>query len=263
MSKHLLVIDGLNVVRRIYEANLAPDSPAKAQGAVKSSVQSLRRALTEHAPTHAVAFFDHGGTTWRHDMYAPYRQSRKPMPQVLRDVLPELYTQVEATLQVACRTYPGIEADDAIGQTSLAWRKAFPEDSVTALSTDKDIAQLIADGVRVWDHFKNECRDTAWVVAKFGVEPALLGDLLALMGDASDDIPGIPKVGVKTAAKLLNEYGSLQAVLAAGPTIPGALGLKLQTNADDARLSRQLVSFKLDSTLGLSWKDLRVSATPG
>lgn len=256
MHSHLLIVDGLNVVRRVYEANLAPDSQAKAEGAARSSLQSIRRALSEASPTHAVVFFDAGGSTWRHALYGAYRQNRSPMPEVLREVLPSLRETLQATLNLQSRSYPGIEADDAIAQLALQWRNEFPESAVTVLSTDKDMAQLVAHGVRVRDHFIGVWRDEPWIEAKFGVPSALLGDLLALMGDAADGVPGVRGVGAKTAARWLNTYQSLEAVLAAAPTMTGKIGERLRDGCADALLSRALVGFKTDSPLGLLWADL-------
>lgn len=256
-SKKLLITDGLNLVRRIYEANLAPDSVKKVDGAVNASIKSLQRALATHKPTHAAAFFDAGGRTWRHALYPDYRKSRKPMPQVLRDGLPGLFVRMQEELRIPSRCLPGIEADDAFAQLALQWRAEFPEAPVVGLSTDKDLAQLIANGVQIYDHFKPEWRDDEWVMKKFGVPPAMLGDLLALTGDSSDDIPGVTKVGPKTAANLLLAYGSVSGVIAASAHIKGAVGERLRNPLEqaNARISRELIAFKLDSDLQLSWDD--------
>ncbi len=255
----LLVIDGLNIVRRVYEANLAPDSADKAQGAVRSSLASFRRALNEHRPDFALAAFDFGGNTWRHDLYQPYRETRKPMPTELREVLPQFKEQLEATTGLKSITVPEVEADDVIAAVTMAWLKTS-KGPVIAMSTDKDLAELIAHGALVRDHFKPEWRDEVWVQNKFGVRAALLHDLLALMGDKTDGIPGIEKVGVKTAAAWLNEYGSLDNLLASADAIKGKAGERLREQADMARLSRKLVAFKTDMTLGLTWSMLRMPA---
>jgi protein Xni len=260
----LLIIDGLNVVRRIYEANPAPDSPSKVTGAVKAALHSFKRALTEHQPTHVVSFFDAGGPTWRHEIYPEYRKSRKPMPQLLRDALPELYSRLLAEVRVPCRSYAGIEADDAVAQTALCCRQEFPGAEIVVLSTDKDLTRLIASGIKVYDHFEGTWRDEAWVHRKFGVPSAQLADLLALTGDASDDIPGVTKVGPKSAAALLTTYGSLEEVLAHASDVKGKLGERLQSPAEreSALISQRLVAFKLDSNLFLNWDELALTAVP-
>lgn len=258
---HLLLVDGLNVVRRVYEANPAPDSDDKAKGAVKSSLSSLRRALRELDPTHALLAFDAGGHTWRHALYDRYREGRKPMPEPLRNALPSLYEQLRND-GWATRCIEGVEADDVI--VTAAHRVQGKPFKVTVLSTDKDLLVLLRlAGVQVRDHFKPEWRDVAWCEKKFGVGPALLADYLALMGDAVDGIPGVEGVGQKTAAKLLLEHGGLEAVLQAAEaghsSTKGKLGEKLRAQAAMARLSRQLVGFKTDIDLGIgSCAELRV-----
>lgn len=254
---HLLLIDGLNLVRRVYEASPAEDSPDKAQGAVRSSLSSFRRALREHQPTHVLAPFDHGGATWRHELYSPYKANRKPMPQPLRDVLPELFEQL-ARLSVSTISVAGVEADDVVATVCHRWLEGR-RGPVTVLSTDKDLAALLAQGARIRDHFKPEWRDEAWTCAKFGVSADRLHDLLALAGDNSDGVPGVPGVAVKTAAKLLHTYGSLGAVLANASDIKGKLGENVRANIETVRLARQLVGFKTDITLGLTWSALRYS----
>lgn len=253
----LLVIDGMNILRRCYEANPAPDSEEKAKGAARSAFSSFRRALVEHKPTHAVAPFDHGGATWRHALYPLYKEKRKPMPEVLRDEIPAFRQRLTEELGLVTLCPEGVEADDVIGAVTQKWIQS-KNTSCIALSTDKDIAQLIAQGVRVRDHFKPEWRDDAWVRAKFGVPAELLGDMLALIGDTSDGVPGVEDVGPKTAAKWLLKYGNLDAVLAAAPEITGKVGERLRAQADQARLSRQLVAFKTDMTLGITWNGIQV-----
>jgi protein Xni len=252
----LLLIDGLNIVRRCYEANPAPDSPEKAQATARTAFSSFRRALNENPHTHALAAFDYGGHTWRHDLYAQYREKRKPMPDELRDIVPAFRQRLTDELGLAVACIPGVEADDVIGTVHARWMacKAAP---VVVVSTDKDLAQLIAQGARIRDHFKPEWRDAEWVMAKFGVVPEQLGDLLALMGDSTDDIPGVDGIGAKTAAKLLTEYGNLEALLAAAGGIKGKNGERLQEQAEMARLSRRLVALNESVAVGVTWNSLR------
>jgi protein Xni len=259
----LLQIDGLNIVRRVYEAIPADDSVQKVEGALKSSLSSILRALREHRPTHALASFDTGGPNWRHQIYPEYRAGRKPMAQVLRDALPDFELKLWNDYGLANIAAVGVEADDVIAAVHARWIGSRGENSRSiVLSTDKDLCQLVATGAEVRDHFKNEWHDTAWIRLKFGVNPAQLGDFLALTGDASDGVPGVPGVGGKTAAKLLNEHGTLDAVLAAAPSIKGALGAKLQQHAELARTSRLLVSFKTDVGLGLTWNSMLAPCVP-
>lgn len=259
VNQKLLLVDGLNVVRRVYEANPAEDSPEKAQGAVRSSLASFRRALMEHRPTHVLAPFDYGGRTFRQDIYEQYRSSRKPMPLELREVLPELFANLH-DIGIPTISVPGVEADDVVATVFRLWAKADKGPAVV-VSTDKDMSVLISEGAQIRDHFLPEWRDEAWVLKKFGVPSALVHDFLSLMGDKSDDIPGVNKVGAKTAAKWLLEYKSLENLLANADAIPGKVGENLRAEVDLARLSKRLVSFKTDLSLGLTWNMLRY--TPG
>jgi DNA polymerase-1 len=253
---HLVLIDGLNIARRVYEANPAPDSADKAQSAVRNSLSSFRRVLEEHQPTHVLAPFDFGGTTWRHALYPDYRKKRKPMPAELREVLPDLYEKLNA-MGIPTISVPGVEADDVLATVFGHWAM---RGKATIVSTDKDLAVLVAQGAGVRDHFNMEWRDEAWILNKFGVVPGLLHDLLALTGDSSDDIPGVDKIGTKSAAKLLNQFGSLDGVLANADQVKGVQGENLRASTDIVKLARQLVAFKTDMQLGLTWRALRYPA---
>lgn len=255
-AEHLVLIDGLNIVRRVYEANPAPDSAEKAQNAVRNSLSSFRRVLEEHQPTHVLAPFDFGGPTWRHALYSDYRKKRKPMPAELREVLPDLYEKLHA-MGIPTISIPGVEADDVLATVFGHWDM---RGKATVVSTDKDLAVLVAKGAGVRDHFNMEWRDEAWILNKFGVASHLLHDLLSLTGDSSDDIPGVDKLGTKTAAKLLNLYGSLDGVLANADKVTGVVGNNLRASIELVQLARQLVSFKTDMQLGLTWRALRYPA---
>jgi DNA polymerase-1 len=126
----------------------------------------------------------------------------------------------------------------------------------TIASTDKDLHGLIAQGARVWDHFKSEWHDHAWVEQKWGVPPEQLPDLLALMGDATDSIPGVSKVGVKKAARLLRTYGNLDAIMAGAGILKDTLGETLRKEREMLYLSRQLVQLKTDVRVGVTWNML-------
>jgi protein Xni len=250
----LLAIDGLNIVRRVYEASPEPDSPEKAEIALRHALSSFRKLINGHAPSHVLAAFDVGGPTWRHALCAGYRAGRAPMPAPLRAGLPGFYEKLAGfglkVVQIA-----EVEADDVIGTGVMRWLAEGRGEAVVA-STDKDLHGLIAHGALLWDHFKGEWHDAAWVERKFGVPPELLPDLLALMGDVTDSIPGVSKVGQKTGAKLLSAYGSLDAVMAGAGILKGPLGERLRKERDMLYLSRQLVQLKTDVRLGVTWNML-------
>lgn len=265
-ARKLLLIDGLNVVRRVYEAIPAPDSPEKAEGALKSSLASMRNSIRLHRPSHLLVAFDYGGATWRHQISGgAYRANRKPMAQDLRDALEHFYPTLWNDHGIANTSRKGFEADDIIATVARRWL-ASPAgargDSVVVQSTDKDLCQLVAEGVEVYDHFQQEYRHRPWIEAKFGVGPELLGDYLALTGDSVDGVEGVPGVGPKTAAKLLNEHGSLEAVLAAAPGFKGKLREKFMANLETARLARQLVTLADNVELGLTWASILAPRLP-
>ena len=255
----LLAIDGLALVRRIFEATeMQGEGEAAAlehaQRAMQHCRSSFARLLNSQSPTHVLAAFDAGGATFRHALYPAYKANRQPMPASLQQSLPGFYdTLREWGLQVLL--IPEVEADDVIATGVTRW---LQEDRGSALiaSSDKDLHCLIAHGALLWDHFKNEAHDRHWVEQKFGVGPELLPDLLALVGDASDNIPGVSKVGMKTAAKLLRAYGSLDAVLAGAGILSDAMGQRLRNEREQLLLSRTLVQLKIDVRLGVSWKTL-------
>lgn len=253
MSK-LLAIDGLNIVRRVYEASQEPDSPEKAGLALRHAFSSFRHIVEAHSPTHVLAAFDAGGQTWRHDLFPRYREQRAPMPSCLRDALPAFHDRLrEAGVHVSM--VAGVEADDVIGTCVMRWLNEGRGDAIVA-TTDKDLHPLIAHGALVWDHFSGEWHDDAWVRKRFGVAPELLHDLLALMGDATDGVPGVSKVGMKTAARLLNAYGSLDGVMAGAGILKTTIGERLRAERETLYLSRALVSLKLDVKLGVTWNGL-------
>jgi DNA polymerase-1 len=254
----LLAIDGLNIVRRVYEASPEPDSDLKASIALRHALSSFRNVLETHVPTHVLAAFDYGGPTWRHELYPRYREGRAPMPSFLRDALPAFQDRLrEVGLHPV--SVPGVEADDVIATGVLRWLSEGRGEAIVA-TTDKDLHELIAHGALVWDHFKGEWHDDAWVRNRFGIAPERIHDLLALMGDPTDGVPGVSKVGMKTAARLLNAYGDLDAVMAGAGILKTPLGERLRAEREILEVSRALVTLKTDVRLGVSWNMLAYEA---
>lgn len=259
----LLTVDAMNLVRRIYEANPAPDSEEKALGAVRASKSSLARALRTHQPTHAAFVLEGTGPTWRHTLYPEYKLGRKPASEHLTRALPGLLEELRG-FGWAVLQKPDFEADDVIASLAyeagaLALEQEAPVEHVI-LTTDKDIVWCHTLGARVFDHFAEIWRDADWLMASKGIRPEQMLDYLALVGDPVDGIPGVDKVGKKTAATLLQTYGDLETVLSNASAIGGKLGERLQTQADTARLSRQLTGLRLDLFQGeepLSWDALK------
>lgn len=250
----LLAIDGLSIVRRVYQANPEPDDAVKADTALRFCQMSFKKLLSVHQPSHVLCAFDFGGHTWRHDLYPRYRENREPMPDALRAGLPGFFRALEA-MGLRVVSVPEVEADDVIAAAVRRWLKEQRGAAVVA-STDKDLHVLIADGARIWDHFKGDWHDRAWVEKKFGVAPELLTDLIALMGDVADGIPGVTKVGIKTAARLLRAYGSLEGVMEGAGILMDPLGDRLRKDKELAFLSRKLAQLKTDVQLGVTWNML-------
>lgn len=260
-----LIIDGFNVIRRIYEARRdEANLDKRIEGTLTAALKSISRALRDHSPTHAVLVLDAEGTNWRHDLFPPYKAGRTPMEPKLREAILEwVKTEVYPKLGLPSVWLSGFEADDLIARLHSDWRilvgegEEFP---CVVLSTDKDTLSLIEPGTIVYHHFDQASRNEAWVVENLGVAPAQVLDYLALMGDSSDNVPGVSKIGPKTAAGLLAQFGTLDQVLANAASIKGKTGERLVEEAHLARLSRQLVSFQCSEQLSLCIQDCRLAA---
>ena len=250
----LLLVDALNLIRRVYAAQPGEDGPERAAGARASSVQSLRRALRQCAPTHVACVFDGEGKSWRHELDPEYKRGHAPMPEPLREAL-ESYREAFRETGVASLGFPGLEADDVIA--TIAVKAATAGALVTVLSTDKIFGELLPSGVRVRDHFKGRDIAAKGVVEKFGVRPDQLADCLALAGDRGNNIPGVPGIGAKTAATLLARFTTLEEVLRSADTLEGKLGERLREHAETARLCHKLVGLRTDLELGTNLSELR------
>lgn len=260
MGIRFLLVDALNLIRRVYAAQPGDDSPEKADGARISCKQSLQRALRQTAPTHALVVFEGREPSWRHLLYRDYKINHSPMPQALADALPA-YREAFREIGVTSFELPKIEADDVIG--TLAVKIAEAGGNAVILSTDKIYLQLLSEHIAVRDHFKPADLDRAWVAERFGVTPETFVDFLALSGDSTNAIPGVPGIGPKTAVKLLDEFDTLDNILAAAlpdgehGSLSRKMRDKLQDHADDARLARSLVRLQTDLELGINLKELR------
>ncbi len=208
----VLLVDALNLIRRVYAAQPGEDGPERAEEGRVACVQSLQRALREGSPTHAVAVFEGEGETWRHRLFAGYKAGHAPMPGALKQALPG-YEESFARVGVRSFRLPGVEADDVIG--TLATKIEQAGGRAVILSTDKVFLQLLSSLVAVRDHFKKTDLDRAWVLRRFGVPPERFADYLALTGDSGNGIPGVSGVGPKTAVRLITDFDSLDAALAA------------------------------------------------
>ena len=262
---HLYLVDGSSYIFRAYH-QLPPltNRHGLNVGAVygyTTMLWKLADALDkEEGPTHLAVVLDKGSHTFRNDLYDQYKANRPPAPE---DLVPQFPLIREATraFSLPCIEEDGFEADDIIATYTL---QAVAQGwDVTIVSSDKDLAQLIQPGVDMLDTMKNERRSDGYVMEKFGVPPAQLRDVLALMGDSVDNVPGVPGVGAKTAAKLIGEYGDLEGVLSAAPAMkPSKLKERLIEHEALARLSRELVTLHCEVPLPHTLEELRLDGIP-
>ncbi|WP_394151952.1 DNA polymerase I [Loktanella salsilacus] len=259
---HLHLIDGSAFIFRAYHAlpPLTRASDGLPVGAVSGFVNMLQRYIEGNsgpdAATHVAVIFDKGSHTFRNDMYDQYKANREAMPEDLRPQIP-LTRDATRAFNIACEEIEGFEADDIIATLSHMARDAGGR--VTILSSDKDMMQLVGDGVEMLDPMKNKRIDREAVIEKFGVGPEGVVDVQALAGDSVDNVPGAPGIGIKTAALLINEFGNLESLLDRAEEIKQPK--RRQTLIDhraQIELSKRLVQLDCDMTLPFGLDDLEI-----
>ncbi len=250
----LVLVDGSSFLYRAYHA-LPPltNSRGEPTGAIFGVANMLRKLLADYATEHLAVVFDAPGKTFRDEAYEHYKSHRPPMPDDLRAQTAPLHELVRA-MGIPLLMVGGVEADDVIGTlTRQAVEAGF---SVLISTGDKDMAQLVNERVTLENTMSNTRMDVEGVKAKFGVPPERIIDYLALVGDTSDNIPGVPKCGPKTAAKWLTDFGSLDALMARADEVGGKIGESLRASLEAIPLSRQLATIKCDVELELRPQDL-------
>ena len=259
---HLHLIDGSAFIFRAYHAlpPLTRKSDGLPIGAVAGFCNMLQRYVEGNtgpdAPTHVAVIFDKGSHTFRNDMYDLYKANREAMPEDLRPQMP-LTRRATIAFNIACEELEGYEADDIIATLAVQARDAGGR--VTIISSDKDLMQLVGDGVEMFDAMKNKRIDRDGVFEKFGVYPDRVVDVQSLAGDSVDNVPGAPGIGVKTAALLINEYGSLEELLdRAGEIKQPKRREVLLENRAQIELSKRLVTLDCNTPLGFTLDDLEV-----
>jgi len=264
-ANHLYLVDGSSYIFRAYHV-LPPltNRDGLNVGAVygyTAMLWKLADALDKaDGPTHLAVVLDKGSHTFRNDLYDQYKANRPPAPEDLIPQFPLIRVATRA-FSLPCIEEEGFEADDIIATYTMQARAAGWD--VTIVSSDKDLMQLIQPGVDMLDTMKNERRGADYVVEKFGAPPEKLGDILALMGDSVDNVPGVPGIGPKTASKLILEYGDLESVLAAAPGMkPGKLRDNLIEHAEMARLSRVLVDLHRNVPVPHTLDELKLDGIP-
>ncbi|WP_312429570.1 DNA polymerase I [Achromobacter sp.] len=247
MKKTLLLVDGSSYLYRAFHA--MPDlrnAQGEPTGALYGVVNMLRKLVSDHKAEYAACIFDARGKTFRDDLYPEYKSHRPPMPEDLAAQIDPIHRAVRA-LGWPVLAIEGVEADDVIG--TLAHRAA-QHDVHTIVSTgDKDLAQLVNSHVTLVNTMSGEVLDEAGVVNKFGVPPERIVDYLMLVGDTVDNVPGVTKVGPKTAAKWITEFGSIDKLIEGADGIKGVAGNNLREAIPNFPLTRQLLTVKCDCDL--------------
>ena len=253
----LVLIDGSSYLYRAYHA-LPPLTNAAGEptGALHGVLTMIQKLLREEQPSNVAVVFDAPGKTFRDDLYSEYKANRPPMPEELRSQVQPILDAVEA-MGLTLLKVPGVEADDVIG--TLCKQAGEAGLSVLVSTGDKDLAQLVNDRVSLINTMNDSRMDRDGVKAKFDVFPEQIVDYLALIGDTSDNIPGVPKVGAKTAAKWLNLYDSADGILRNADEIKGRVGDSLRENVKQLRLSQNLATIRIDLELETSISELAPS----
>ena len=252
----IILVDGSSYLYRAYHA-LPPLMTSKNQptGAIKGVISMIKRIRIDHPESPLAVVFDAKGKTFRHDMYSEYKGNRPPMPEDLVQQIEPIH-RIISLMGIKLIMISGVEADDVIG--TLA-EQARQKKLNTVISTgDKDMTQLVCDNVSVVNTMSGELLDENGVEKKFGVGPELITDYLALIGDKSDNVPGVDKVGPKTAVKWLNEYQNIEGIKENAESIGGKVGENLRSSLETLDLAYELVTIKIDVPLEVGIEDLAV-----
>lgn len=251
----LILVDGSSFLFRAFHA-VPPLTNSKGEptNAIYGVSNMLRKLINDYATPYFAVVFDAPGKTFRHELYDQYKAHRPPMPDELRVQIQPLHDLIRS-LGLPLIIEHGVEADDVLG--SLAQNAARQGFNVIISTGDKDMAQLVNEQIILENSMTGAVMDIAGVQDKFGVKPEQIIDYLALMGDAVDNIPGVPKVGPKTAAKWLQEYGTLDNLIASADQIKGKIGDNLREALGQLPLSRELTTIKCDVALHYSLDDLK------
>ena len=253
--KNIVLVDGSSYLFRAYHAlPFLTNKQGEPTGAILGVINMLKKLPIKYNTEYVAVIFDAKGKNFRNDIYPEYKANRKSMDDELRVQIQPLHDIVKK-MGFPLIVVGGVEADDVIG--TLA-KDLENEDCRVVISTgDKDMAQLVDENVVLFDSMKNVTMDVDGVVEKYGVRPDQIIDYLALMGDTSDNIPGVPSVGPKTAVKWLAEHENIEGVITNKDKVKGKVGEKLRDNIEQLKLSYTLATIKCDLELGLSSEDLK------
>jgi DNA polymerase-1 len=253
----LYLVDGSSYIYRAYYAIRHLSSPSgHPTNAIYGFIQMLIKLLKDHDPQHVAVVFDVGRVTFRTGLYPDYKANRAAMPDDLRAQVGPIRDVVRA-FNIPALELAGYEADDIIG--ALAARHSAAGGRVVVVTGDKDLMQIVTERVTLLDTMKGKSSGIAEVIERFGVGPELVPDILGLAGDSSDNIPGVPGIGEKTAIKLIQEFGSLDQLLHRAGEVKGKVGEKLREFREQALLSRTLATIELNVPLEVTAEELHAS----
>lgn len=251
----LLIIDGLNLMRRIYSAlPVAENNSPEIAHYVDVCDKTIHKIIVQHRPSHAVCVIEHHSDTWRHRLYPPYKANRKPQPAAMLESFAQIRERI-ARLNIGWLDIEGYEADDIIASIVHTTREYDCRNLV--LSSDRLMAQLLDDKTSLFDHFKGLPIDAMDIRERYGIRPQQLPDFFALCGSSSVNVPGIAGIGRKTAASLLVKYGDCDRLIEA-QSLPLKVAKKLEGAANTLYLYRALFTLRLDCPIHGNLKQWRL-----
>ncbi len=253
---HLMLADGLNLIRRLYAA--VEQQPAAIEATIARASSILHQLMGDSDASHLALVLEDQTPTWRHQLWPDYKKNRSPMPVGLKDQLPNLLQQLQAN-GIPIIQQESWEADDVIA--TMANKASVRGLPVTIVSTDKGFCQLVGDRIKVRNYFDQVTFDLEAVKGRWGFQPAQLIDFWALTGDTTNHLPGVAGIGPKSAAKILDDAGSLDRALAFPSLIDQKLASKLNENWQNAMLTRELAKLRLDVPLNQNLHDFRYTST--
>lgn len=253
-TKPVVLVDGSSYLFRAFfalpELKTTKGHPT---GAIRGVISMIRRLVKDYDGSPIAVIFDAPGKTFRDDLYPEYKANREAMPDDLREQIEPIHEIIRA-MGIPLFIVPGVEADDVIG--TLAQQASDAERHTVVSTSDKDMAQLVSDHVTLVNTMTDTKMDAEGVAEKFGVPPERIIDYLALVGDSVDNIPGVPKVGPKTAAKWLKQFGTLDDIMSRAEEVGGKVGENLRSSLDQLPLSKELATIKCDVELDIHLTDL-------
>lgn len=252
MSIHLVIIDALNLIRRVHSAQ--PD-PSDISRTIETTKRTLNRIISESNPTHIIAVFDHQfqDRGWRAEILPTYKENRKPMPEPLQNGMDSIQ-EAWWELGIDSLLSEGDEADDLVA--TLAVKVASHGERVTIISTDKGYCQLLAPTLQIRDYFQHRWLDTPFIEAEFGVKPSQLSDYWGLTGVSSSQVPGVPGVGPKAAKEILTQFADIEEAFIS-EELPAKYRKKLDEHIELARKCKKISTLKTDIELGFNLQDIR------